>query len=354
MGIAGESLSSKDLVYLNASTLWVKADPSSYNTVPVVGMAMENIGSGLKGRILLEGFIGDATWSWTPMSALYASGTPGVITDTAPEEARQIVGRAVKSDLIYFKRESVQNFVYWNPTLRDVYGQSRGLRATQFLGGTQWFDIEARPAESVEDYFSGIFDLTALGIPLLLSQYPWYATKTGAGTFTANNGVNEGMRITTGSTINDLNLFAGGDNTGPKYVWNVTQKIHGHGHIKFPGVKTNMKVMVVMYEDANNYFGFRYDTSIDANLHFITKDGVGAGNEEDTDLGAPDAAWHEVYWKTPPGEVRVYEAGFGNITHTTHIPTGNMTAYFYVETLDNVAKTFDFAHFLLNQMNTQV
>lgn len=351
VGLAGETLGPRNLVYLNSSGVWVKADSNSYDTMPVVGITIGGIRSGQRGMILLEGFIGDSDWSWTPGAELYASNVAGGIVDT-PFDARQIVGRAVENDLIYFKREPIESITYYTGTHRELWCLNRETHCIQVKKGTEWFAVRSDPAENIEDDFIGVFDLTALGIATIISDNAWYANKVGAGTFTANSGARSGMRITTGGTTNNANLFTNGDNSGSVYVWNQANQPHGNYKIRFPDAVDNMKVLAVMYEDANNYFGIRYDTSVDANLHFITKDGVGAGNEEDTSLGAPDSDFHEVYFKMPTdGSVRFYYEGLANLTHTTHIPTGDLTFYVYVETLENDAKIIDISHFQINQVS---
>ena len=113
LGNAGETLSSRDLVYLNASGEWVKADPSSWDSVPVVGLALANISNGKRGRVFLNGFVGDGSWAWTPGETLYCA-ADGTITSTAPAFARQTVGHAVSSNLILFERAPVENIIYWS------------------------------------------------------------------------------------------------------------------------------------------------------------------------------------------------------------------------------------------------
>ena len=91
----------RDLVYPNASGEWVKADADSVNS-PVLGLSMGPLAVGIYGRILLDGFIGKASWAWTLGGTLYGSATAGEITQTPPTGVRQKVGYAVTSTLIHF------------------------------------------------------------------------------------------------------------------------------------------------------------------------------------------------------------------------------------------------------------
>ena len=104
MGVAGEALENRDLVYLNASGVWMKADSDSVNS-PVIGLSLGALGSGLSGRILLNGVVGLSSWTWTQGGLLYGSATAGEITQTPPSGVRQKIGYALTSTLIYFSRD---------------------------------------------------------------------------------------------------------------------------------------------------------------------------------------------------------------------------------------------------------
>lgn len=102
-GEAGETLGERNLVYLNNSGQWVKADASAIAQMPIVGMTIGAIPTGKRGKIFLQGFIGYQSWSWTTGSDVYAGATPGdVVQTTASHSSTQRIGVAVNSDLIYF------------------------------------------------------------------------------------------------------------------------------------------------------------------------------------------------------------------------------------------------------------
>ena len=105
IGVAGEMLENRDLVYLNASSEWVKADADSVNS-PVIGLVLGPITTGKGGRILLTGFVGLSSWAWAVGGALYASSTAGEITQIPPATIRQKIGYALTSNIIYFDRSA--------------------------------------------------------------------------------------------------------------------------------------------------------------------------------------------------------------------------------------------------------
>ncbi len=349
-GVAGETLSDRDLVYLNASGVWVKADADEVTNMPVIGLALGALTTGKWGRILLRGFVGHSTWSWTQGGALYPTTTAGVISQTPPTtELRQTVGYAVEDDLIYFDRGAVENMINWSTTLRERTCPTHGAKILQTLQGGEWWTIDATPAECVIDTFTGVFDITSLGINCAISNYAYHADKTGAGTISANTGANAGMRLTTGATINNDVLFATGDNTGIGLTWNPTNVCWIHMHYRFPNATDANDNYLIggFYRDANNYVGLRYDTAVDANLRLVTR---ALGAETLTVIGALDTDWHEVWGKFTETEVTFYQAGApATVSHTTNIPTGNFAWYNYIKTLANAAKNYDLGHVVVTQ-----
>jgi len=212
----------------------------------------------------------------------------------------------------------------------------------------EWWIIDSEPGETIKDNFNGIFDITGLGLATIISNYAYYAIKTGAGTITANTGPSAGVRLTTGATTNDDILITTGDNTGPAYTWNPLNTPWMHLHYRFPnaGDAANSYFLGAFYKDANNYIGIRYDTAVDTNLRFVTRSG---GVETLTVLGALDTDWHDIYVKFTATDVRLCQEGGGTFSHTTNIPSGNFTWYTYLKTLANAAKNYDVAHLVLTQ-----
>jgi hypothetical protein len=209
--------------------------------------------------------------------------------------------------------------------------------------------MDATPSQTMLDNFTGLFDITGLGIPVIVGNYAYFAVKTGLGTFSTNNGPNEGMKITTGVVLNDDMLLTNGDGTASKYTWNPLNEIWMHMHYRFPaaGDAANVYSLLGLYQDANNYIGLRYDTTVDTNLRLVTR---AASAETLTVLGALDTAWHDIYIKFSAGEV-VFTDGTGATvhTHTLTVPTGNFTWYTYLKTLTTAAKHVDIAHLTLVQ-----
>jgi len=105
LGVAGEALGNRKLVYLGASGNWYLADADTITRMNVVGITMHPITAGSKGWILHRGFIGLPTWTWIVDSKIYASATAGELTQTPPAgvgDTIQVVGGAVQATQIYF------------------------------------------------------------------------------------------------------------------------------------------------------------------------------------------------------------------------------------------------------------
>lgn len=107
-GTAGEALTGHQLVYQGTNGRWYLADADAASTMPTIGLTLYSINSGSNGQILLHGYIGLASWTWTVggiTGLIYASTTPGALTQTAPSGAGdyvQVVGTATASNIIYF------------------------------------------------------------------------------------------------------------------------------------------------------------------------------------------------------------------------------------------------------------
>lgn len=80
-----------------------EADADATATMPAVALALET-GTGSK-KILLQGYIRNDSWTWTPGGLIFISPTAGILTQTRPSTAGQqvqIVGYAVKSNTVFF------------------------------------------------------------------------------------------------------------------------------------------------------------------------------------------------------------------------------------------------------------
>lgn len=102
---AGEGLAFPNIGYLKADGKVWKSDASAAGTMPVIVMAMETIAADAEGRFLVLGLAKDTAWAWTIGAQLYASGTAGAITETAPAvsgDQVQKIGVAISATLILF------------------------------------------------------------------------------------------------------------------------------------------------------------------------------------------------------------------------------------------------------------
>jgi hypothetical protein len=98
-----------DVCFINSDGEAALADSDAEATMPVVCMAIATISADASGLFLLVGIARKDDWTtWTPGAALYASGTPGALTATAPGTGKnvQIVGRALTADIILFKPDN--------------------------------------------------------------------------------------------------------------------------------------------------------------------------------------------------------------------------------------------------------
>ena len=102
---AGEAVEEYDLVYVHSDGKVKEADADAAGTMPVIGIAVNDIANEADGTILLHGYVRVNSWNWTPGQLLYASTTTGGITATAPSgsgDQVQVVAVAVNADTIYF------------------------------------------------------------------------------------------------------------------------------------------------------------------------------------------------------------------------------------------------------------
>ena len=104
---AGENLGKHKLVYRNALDTWSLADADSVLQAPVVGLTLEAIPQGQKGKILTKGYVANNGWVWvTGGSAgkIYMSQTAGELTQTQPGagSVNQCVAVAFSQQAIWF------------------------------------------------------------------------------------------------------------------------------------------------------------------------------------------------------------------------------------------------------------
>lgn len=98
-----------DLVYLDSSATWQKADAdaSAATYSSLLGIALSVTASGAAATVLLQGFVYAASPfpTFTIGAPIYMSATAGAVTQTAPvttDSATRIVGYAVHADKMWF------------------------------------------------------------------------------------------------------------------------------------------------------------------------------------------------------------------------------------------------------------
>lgn len=106
---AGYSSAAADLVFLGSSSKWLEADANAVATCKgLLGIALEAKTDTQIMKVALPGsMVHFDAWAWNPGAQLYASGTLGGITETAPvaegaDTQIKVIGFAVDADTIFF------------------------------------------------------------------------------------------------------------------------------------------------------------------------------------------------------------------------------------------------------------
>ena len=113
---AGENLARHKLVCRGNDDLWHLADADAVTTMPVLGITLEVIAAGDRGRILFRGYIADSAWSWTTggiSGFIYPSGTPGELTQTPPLNNAQVIATAFFATGIWFDSGGLGGGIAW-------------------------------------------------------------------------------------------------------------------------------------------------------------------------------------------------------------------------------------------------
>jgi hypothetical protein len=104
---AGTTVTVMDLVYLGSSSTWLEASANAASTSGgLLALSLESKNNGQAMKVSLNGsFVRNDSWSWTPGSTLYVSGTSGQITTTQPsatDAVIRVLGFALTATVIYF------------------------------------------------------------------------------------------------------------------------------------------------------------------------------------------------------------------------------------------------------------
>jgi len=218
----------------------------------------------------------------------------------------------------------------------------------ELLYGGEWFLFNSFPRYGIDETFLGVFDLSAFGIPCILSDHVYYVTKNGASTFTAINETYGGLRLTTGATAGNDCTVSSGDNTGRIYPWNISRGLYFRVDFRLPTSSdlNNVTVLIGFYYDQNNYIAIRYN-STKGYLESVTR---AAGNETATNIGAPDNEWHTAWGRASQTEIKVVYDGATTVTHTTNIPSASpLSHYMFIETSANASRSVDIRHLTIIQ-----
>lgn len=96
---AGEALGQFKVVYIGPAGTWLLADADALATMPAIGLTLEAIAAGSKGRVLKIGVIVELSWTWVPGGLIYVDTVAGELTQTAPtgtDDQRQAVAVAME------------------------------------------------------------------------------------------------------------------------------------------------------------------------------------------------------------------------------------------------------------------
>jgi len=104
--VAGTNLVLGDLCYIGSDGKMEKAQGDTAGHVPAVAFCTGTIAEDASGVFVMQGFVRDDSWSWTPGTLLYVSAsTAGLITSTIPTTTGnqdQIIGIAISATIIFF------------------------------------------------------------------------------------------------------------------------------------------------------------------------------------------------------------------------------------------------------------
>jgi uncharacterized protein (TIGR02145 family) len=101
--VDGNSTGFGAALFMASDGNYEEANADGVATMPCVALALET-GTGNK-KVMLQGYIRNNSWTWTPGGLIFVSPTTGVLTQIKPTvtgQQVQIVGYAVKSNTLFF------------------------------------------------------------------------------------------------------------------------------------------------------------------------------------------------------------------------------------------------------------
>ena len=109
VGVAGDDIVGRKLVHRNNTGVWRLANSADAAKMPSLGITLASIRNGVSGKILTSGYVGDASWSWTPGLPVFATDVPGELSQTPPATGnQQVIGYAAKTNLLYFLTRQIR------------------------------------------------------------------------------------------------------------------------------------------------------------------------------------------------------------------------------------------------------
>lgn len=108
---AGAALTRGQAVYCGGDSKMELADADYAASMPIIALLCPaTLAENVAGEFLLYGFFRDDTWTWAIGGLIYASCTPGALTQTAPigsGDQVQVVGIAITATIILFNPDYV-------------------------------------------------------------------------------------------------------------------------------------------------------------------------------------------------------------------------------------------------------
>lgn len=109
--LAGETIAFPNLVYLNSSGKWNKANATSIATCQgLFGLTLESKVLDEPCKVLVRGFAKDSSWSWSNVgSPIFSSIVAGELSQNTPNQEDNVilmVGTAINSNRVYFNPQT--------------------------------------------------------------------------------------------------------------------------------------------------------------------------------------------------------------------------------------------------------
>jgi len=216
--------------------------------------------------------------------------------------------------------------------------------------------LDAATSPSDSNAFTTIADISPFPDPFIIQDH--FANINGVENYnpywhTSGNSRGSCARVNTTGSICDLKTDSDDDDE-----FLLTGGIAENIAAKNPVLKLYFKLIQTtlchfsfgLYEDANNFIHFDYDTDVDANWHTITNaSGTPSTDTGDTGAVAADTDWHEFEIRITSAQVLFYIDSVLKATHTTNIPATGSFRRIYLQTRTTATKSAYLDWFKLRQ-----